>query len=529
MSRLIIHVWFPHLAAERLRRAGAVPADAPLVLTGTHRGAEMVESVCRLARRCGLHAGMRLADARALCPHLVSHGSDAAADADDLLHLARWTRRYCPLTAPAPAVSVGTGAAIAHDGNGLWLDVAGAAHLQGGIRPLLVDMARRLRRAGLTARIASAPTCGAAWALARYGRAAQRHACTHIDSPPPRQLAGLLGDLPLAALRLDGTICTAMAASGLRRIGDIIALPRAPLAARFGTIVTARLDAALGHVNESFAPIAPPRPRLAVLNFAEPIAAPADIHAAIEQLIDELSLILQQHGMGARRLQLGWQRVDGAVRAHDVHLSRPSRDSAGFRRLLADAGEAINPEFGIERIWMEAHGCSPQAPVAAAFGDGVSVAESRASLIDRLVARLGHGAVLRMKPRDCWQPEAAQYMAYADMEQAGFADRMNAPAHCLTAAPRPIRLLVHPHRLAVVALLPDHPPAQFVWQKRTHRIVRASGPERIAPQWWHAAAGTRTRDYFRLQDDRGASFWVYREGLPERGETPDWFLHGFFA
>ena len=159
----------------------------------------------------------------------------------------------------------------------------------------------------------------------------------------------------------------------------------------------------------------------------------------------------------------------------------------------------------------------------------MSVAESRASLIDRLVARLGHGAVLRLKPRECWQPETAQYMAYPDMEQAGFDDRMNAPAHCLTAAPRPLRLLAHPHRLTVVALLPDHPPAQFVWQKRTHRIVRASGPERIAPQWWHAAAGTRTRDYFRLQDDRGAGFWVYREGLPERGEDPDWFLHGFFA
>ena len=529
MSRRIIHVWFPHLAADRLRRAGAVPNGVPLVLTTTHRGTDMVESVCRLARRSGLHAGMRLADARALHPHLVSRDSDAGADADDLLHLARWARRYCPLTAPAPAESIGTGAAIAHDGNGLWLDVAGAAHLRGGVRPLLADMARRLRRAGLTARMAVAPTCGAAWALARYGTAMQRYGCTRIDSPAPRQLAGLIADLPLAALRLDGGICTAMAASGLRRIGDVMPLPRAPLAARFGTLVTTRLDAALGHVNESFTPIAPPRPRLAMLNFAEPIAAPADIHAAIEQLIDELSLILQQSEVGARRLHLGWQRVDGVVRGHDVHLSRPTRDAAGFRRLLANAGEAINPEFGIERMWMEAHGCSPQAPVSAGFDDGLSVAESQASLIDRLVARLGHGAVLRMKPRDCWQPEAAQYMAYPDMEQAGFDDRMNAPSHCLTAAPRPIRLLAHPQRLAVVALLPDHPPAQFVWQKRTHRIVRASGPERIAPQWWQAVAGTRTRDYFRLQDDHGAAFWVYREGLPERGEDPDWFLHGFFA
>ena len=538
MQRVIIHAWFPHLAAERVRRPArhaaddtvdALPPGAPLVLTSACHGADMVDSVCRLAARYGLRAGMRLADARALRPDLVSRDSDAAADAADLVHLARWARRYCPLTAPAPAETSGAGATIAHDGNGLWLDVAGAAHLKGGIRALLAEMARSLRAAGLTVRLAVAPTCGAAWALARYAPAAKRHACTRLDSPGARQLAGILAGLPLAALRLDGTVCTAMAAAGLRRIGDILGMPRAPLASRFGPVVTARLDAALGHVNESFTPIAPLRPLVSIQNFAEPILAPEDIRAVIERLADDTAAILQQNGLAARRLQLGWQRVDGAVLARDLYLSRPSRDTVGFRRLLADAGESISPEFGLERMWMEAHDCSPQAPVTPGFDEGISASESRASLIDRLVARLGHGAVLHMKARDCWQPEAAQYMAYPDMETAGFTDAMNAAPHCLTAAPRPIRLLAHPHRLAVVALLPDHPPAQFIWQHQTHRIMRASGPERIAPQWWNAAGGTRTRDYFRLQDEEGACFWVYREGLPERGEDPGWFLHGFFA
>ena len=180
-------------------------------------------------------------------------------------------------------------------------------------------------------------------------------------------------------------------------------------------------------------------------------------------------------------------------------------------------------------MWLEAHDCSPQAPVAARFDEGISASETYASLVDRLVARLGYGAVLHLRARACWQPETAQYAAYADMEHAGFEDVMTHAPQSLTAAPRPVRLLGVPQKLAVVALLPDHPPAQFVWQKRTHRVTRASGPERIAPQWWHAAAGTRTRDYFRLQDEAGARFWVYREGLPERGEDPGWFLHGFFA
>ncbi|NCF49021.1 MAG: hypothetical protein GWP36_05840 [Bacteroidetes bacterium] len=541
MQRVIIHCWFPYLAAERVRRTdnqSGASFDQPLVLARKWQGADMVDSLCRYAHRRGLREGMRLADARALCPDLISRDSDHQADRDDLLHLARWARRYCPLTAPAPADSNGGGAAVAHDGNGIWLDVAGAAHLQGGLRPLLANMARRLRRAGLTVRLAVAPTCAAAWALARYGTAQQRYANApshigenraDISGNRGRKTTDLLAGLPLAALRLDGTICTAMAAAGLRRIGDILGMPRAPLAARFGSVVTARLDAVLGHINESFTPIAPPRPLLTLQSFAEPIAAPENIRAVIDHLANEMAGILQQDGLAARRLALGWQRLDGAVLAHDVHFSRPSRDAVAFRRLLAGAGEAINPEFGLERMWMEAHECSPQAPVSVGFDDGISASETHASLVDRLVARLGHGAVLHIKANNCWQPEAAQYMAFPDMENTGFDDSMNAAPHCLTAAPRPVRLLANPQPLAVVALIPDHPPAQFVWQSRVHKIARASGPERITPQWWHAAAGSRTRDYFRLQDEDGACFWVYREGLPERGEESRWFLHGFFA
>jgi protein ImuB len=559
MERLIIYVWFPWLATERLRQTGESDGQQTLVLTSRYQGADYVDALCRRGHRRGLQIGMRLADARALCPDLVSRDSAPAADARDLHHLALWARRYSPLTAPDQgAVNSGTGksgtgksgigamtaSAIARDGNGIWLDVAGATHLHGGVRPLLADMLWRLRRAGLRARLGVASSCGAAWGLARYGRVQSR-----LPSPDrkttTRVTAALLTPLPLAALRLDRRTVAAMATAGLRHIGDILGMPRAPLANRFGSQLIERLDAALGHINESFAPIALQRPLLAVLNFAEPVAAPDDIKATIHRLAEDIAEILHQNGLATRRLRLGWQRVDGTVQVHDTHLSRPGRDASAFHRLLADAGEAINPEFGLESAWMEAHGCSPQSPLCRRFDEGLTTAESYASLVDRLVARLGYGTVLRLRPRACWQPEAAQYMALPDMEAVPASGTTTAtatttdpddmftadgwPAQLATAAPRPIRLLSHPQPVAVTALLPDHPPALFVWRKKTHRISRASGPERIAPEWWTAPSGTRTRDYFRLQDETGARFWVYREGLPERGEDINWFLHGFFA
>ena len=542
MARVIIHVWFPYLAADRLRRNNIVTLTQTLVLTSRYRGADHVVATCPQGRRRGLQIGMRLADARALCPDLISHDANPAADAQDLHHLALWARRYCPLTAPDHGTAThGTSThGIAHDGNGIWLDVAGATHLYGGLRTMLADMLHRLRRAGLRARVAAAPTCGAAWALARYGRhrlsGGQHGRILAEANTSPRQLAAMMAPLPLAALRVDMVTCSAMATAGLRVVGDILGMPRAPLASRFGNCLIERLDAALGHINESFSPIAPPRPLLAIRHFAEPVAAPDDINRVIRVLAEDIGQILAENGLATRRLRLGWQRVDGTVLVHDTHLSRPSRDVAAFHRLLADVGATIDPEFGLENAWMEARFCSPQAPVSRHFNEGLTTAETYASLVDRLVARLGYGTVLRPRPRACWQPEAAQYMALPDMEDtavnpadgSGWHDAGQHLRHS-TAAPRPVRLLTHPQPVSVVALLPDHPPAQFIWQNKTHRISRASGPERIAPQWWTAPAGSRTRDYFRLQDEQGARFWVYREGLPERGEDVSWFLHGFFA
>jgi protein ImuB len=92
------------------------------------------------------------------------------------------------------------------------------------------------------------------------------------------------------------------------------------------------------------------------------------------------------------------------------------------------------------------------------------------------------------------------------------------------SAPEPIR---------VIAEVPEGPPARFTWRRVERRVVRFQGPQRIAPEWWREIGGktaSRTRDYYRIEDEGGAGYWVYREGLYGREEeTPSWFLHGLFA
>ena len=534
--RHIIYIRFPYLTASRIQRKTDVAL--PLVIIKKIRGSDIVVSGCARAAAYGLVSGMRLADARALCADIIIEDCNPDADHADLHHLALWARRYSPLTG------------VDQKFYGIWLDIAGAEHLFSGVRGLLADCAKRLHRSHLRAIIAAAPTYGAAWALAHYGQASKRlitapkSAASQLNVKAnmisSTRLRRHLAPLPIAALRIDTDIVDHMQRAGLRAIGDIIGLARAPLAARFGTDVLLCLDQALGDEDEIFTPVSPPQPRYVCRKFVQPIGTPDDVKAMIDYLATEAAALLEQLGLATRRLRLGWQLVDGLVFVHDVHLSYPSRDVTSFHRLLANASDKINPEFGLEMGWIEVFNCSPLAPLETTLPcmdrqqqDFAAARYAYASLLDRLVARLGYGAVLNLAPQDSWQPEDAQSFDLPDPELLFGGSEKKAfwlgNSACATASPRPIRLLAYPQPVDVVALLPDHPPAQFIWQKCTHKIIYATGPERIAPAWWQAPTGSQTRDYFCLRDDQGAGFWLYREGLPERNETPAWFLHGFFA
>ena len=82
--------------------------------------------------------------------------------------------------------------------------------------------------------------------------------------------------------------------------------------------------------------------------------------------------------------------------------------------------------------------------------------------------------------------------------------------------------------MQAIALLPDDPPARFVWRGRAHRVHHADGPERVYLEWWRHPSEIRgTRDYYRIEDEAGGRFWLFRDG---RSNAPArWFVHGVFG
>ena len=219
-----------------------------------------------------------MAKAQALYPDLVLIDADPEGDRLGLEKLALWFQHRI-----APIVAVDAP-------DGLILDTTGADHLHGGELPMLKDMVHRMAGAGFRAKAVVADTWGAAHAIARYGRAP-------IVVVPPGEIAGTLADLPLEALRLPDTIIDGLATLGVSRIGPLAAMPRAPLALRFGPDVARRLDQAFGRIGEAIVPVRPVDPVEVSRNFAEPIGAAETIGRYIGKLVPLLCQGLDERGL----------------------------------------------------------------------------------------------------------------------------------------------------------------------------------------------------------------------------------------
>src|SRR5262249_4124651 len=189
MTRRVASLWLPRFATDRLSRTRSDgPAERAIAVNLA--GRRLVLAANAAAEAGGGRAGLPVADARALIPHLEVTEHDPPGERRLLARLAQWAERYTPWT----AIDHGDEGA----GAGLWLDLTGASHLFGGEAALLADLVRRLGGQGFLARAGLADTPAAAWALARYGGAEK----APLSIAPAGEARAALAELPVAALRL---------------------------------------------------------------------------------------------------------------------------------------------------------------------------------------------------------------------------------------------------------------------------------------------------------------------------------------
>ncbi|MCC6925804.1 DUF6504 family protein [Novosphingobium sp.] len=505
-SRRILSIWCRALAIDRWQLAEGVD-PAPFALVDETAHGLRVTAPNAAAREQGARPGMRLTDARALCPQLAVAPADPAGDLAFLERLALWAQRWGPWSALDPP-------------DGLLVDVTGVAHLYGGEPALLADAAARLAACGLSVRLALAPTAGSAWALSHYGpEQAIHHPGDSLDA------------LPVAALRLDPAVQLVLRRLGLKRVGELAGVARDALARRFRTIRApaanplVRLDQLLGRVPEPLLPVLAAPPPMVQRRLLEPIRHRSLLDRVVEDLAADLVRVLEGAGKGARRLELVLWKVDGDMLQRRLELAQASREAAHIVRLFAARLDDLDAGFGIELARLTAPWCEPlalsqQQLEAAAEAHGTSLA----AFIDRLSVRLGPAAVRRPEPFASHWPERAQ-------RWIGPLDPDRPRQEELAFHARPLKLLDRPEPIAVIHASPDGLPRRFRWRGTLHEVLRAEGPERIAPEWWRERGGARLRDYYRVEDGEGRRYWIYRHGHAGdgRGGVPEWFLQGLHA
>lgn len=510
-ERRIASIHFPHLAMQRWRKANAAQAEPrPIALVSEGAHGILLDAVNRTALDAGMRPGMRLTDARAACPTLAVAPSDPQGDAQTLQRLCGWSERWCPWSAVGGL-------------DALLLDVTGSAHLLGGEQALIADMRHRFRAMGLSARIAIAPTIGAAWALARHaGRPA---ICT------PDALMGMLRHLPVALLRLDSDTVLLLERLGLKTIGALADIPTLGLARRFGRADSPwvnpplRLGQALGRISEPVCPtIRNPVPR-ATQKVAEPVLHVSVLEPIVAGLAEILCTTLEARHAGARHLLFQAFRVDGDVQWLEARTARALREPAHMLKLFAERFETLDAGFGFDAFALTAAWHEPLDAAQAALIGEVEDETSLPRLIDRLSVRLGADNVRRLGFAESHVPERGLVWREA------LADALPPIANAPLTPERPIRLFDRPEPIAVIYATPEGEPRQFQWRRKTHRVVRMEGPERIAPEWWRERSTVRLRDYYRVEDAEGRRYWIFRNGVigDGRGGMPDWFLHGMFA
>ena len=519
---------------------------------------------------------MRLTDARAIVPALHSRASEPDQDRAALLRLAHWATRW------GPYVNL-------DDNDGLWIDVTGVAHLFGGEAALLHDIEHRLKVLGLTPHLGLADTYGGAWAIARYAPAPSTPTKPSSKKIAQRfnsriaikgQTKTALAHLPLSALRLDANIIQLLKRLGLYRIKDIYPLPRASLKTRFSSrenaqAVLMRLDQALGQMKEPKTPLSEPATYQAQKAYPDPLISNQGVESAISELAINLTSDLAKHCLGARKLRLTIYRVDASAIDIPIHQHTPSRNSDHIIRLFHEKISHYDAGFGIDLITLGAFDCVETGHTQSSF-EAERAGQNKIAinqLLDRFENRLGPGTTYRVSPQESHIPERAQTrtsVANKTAKNKTVGEKTKTvtnqksdnsapwPNH---TPPRPPLLLNHPEPITVMAEIPEGPPAQFTWRRSIHRITRAEGPERIAPEWWRELGQKETsvRDYYRVEDVHGQRYWLFRDGLYDgfysdsdsnndsdsyRGDdnsdtntdtqtapqtAPLWYMHGLFG
>ena len=464
MLWLCIHL--PALPLEALDP----PADEPAGIVETSGARRRIMALNEIARKRGLEPGIGVNAALGLIPEILLLPRQTAAELQGLESIACW------------AYGLGTPVSIAAATLDVWVEIRRSLRLFGGWAGLRQHIGTQARGLPYTRQYGIAPTRAAAALLA--------HAGAGLRQPVARlgEIPAAIRDWPLQLLPFDPRVIETLHGSGLRRIGEVLALPADALGRRFGPEVPLALARLLGRASEAWESFEPPpvyRRRFELPGSAETTEA---LLFPLRKMLRDFALYLRGRDVAVQNFRLRFRDLGRRRTRLDIGLLAPTRDPERLLLVLRERLEKISLAEPVQELVLEARRFEPaSAAQDDLFHTGNTLAEDFHTLQERLLARLGADAVRSLavtpdhRPERAWSSEAAPLSG----EQP----------------PRPYWLLPQAQPIAAPRLL--------------------GPPERIECGWWEGPQNCR--DYHLAEDASGRKLWVYRQP----GGT-HWQLHGLW-
>ncbi|MDH0640296.1 DNA polymerase Y family protein, partial [Pseudomonas sp. GD03860] len=310
----------------------------------------------------------------------------------------------------------------------------------------------------------------------------------------PEQTRAALEQLPIERVGLPEQAASAFARMGLRRLGQVMALPRQALARRFAAPVQLHLDRLLGVRPMALAFYLPPDRFDARLELNFDVESHQALLFPMRRLINDLAAFLAGRDSGVQRFTLHLEHGEGPDTCVAVGLLAAERDPQMLFELARGRLEQLQLGAPVRNLRLLAEDLPAFVPQhSELFDPRPQQNQPWEQLRERLRARLGDSAVRNLAAQDDHRPECAWRLDSA-------AKLPPAPS-----APRPGWLLAEPQALPGVG------------------VQLLTGAERIESGWWDG--GDIRRDYYRVQTPTGLYAWAYRN----LGEDGPLWLQGWFA
>lgn len=464
----------PQLAMDSLSRRRNDTEQALVLLTGPAQR-RVLQAVNPAAKALGLKPGQSVAAAQMLSRDFVMFDYDPADIELNQNFLAAWGYRF------SSQVSL-------HYPRTLLLEIESSLGLFGPWPQFEARLREELQGLGFAHRIVVAPNPVAARMLA--------NAHDGLAVLDEAQLREHLAPLPVERIGLPGEAATAFKRMGLRRLGEVLGLPRDTLAKRFPAQILAHLDRLQGLRPLALGFYAPPD------RFDQRIELNFDVesHQALlfplRRLINDLGAFLAGRDGGVQRFTLHLEHQDGDDTVLSVGLLGAERDPEMLFELARGRFEQVQVPRPVRNLRLLAEDLPPFVPThKELFDPRPQQSQPWQQLRERLRARLGDEAIVNLQARADHRPECAW---------AALLEESAAPSLPLPDSPRPGWLLREPQ--------PLHDP----------RLRILAGPERIESGWWDG--GDVRRDYYLVETLDGLRGWAYQSvGEPGPLQLQGWF------